>query len=69
MGVSRDTFYRIREAKESGMDALLHKDRRRPNIKNRVDDAIETAVLAYAIENRPPDRCGYQTSCASAAFL
>ena len=51
MGVSRDTFYRYQEAKASGgVEALLHKDRRRPNLKNRVDDAIEQAVLAYVIE-------------------
>jgi transposase InsO family protein len=52
MGVSRDTFYRVKEAKESGgMEALLHKDRRRANVKNRVDEAIEQAVLAFVIEN------------------
>lgn len=52
MGVSRDTFYRVKEAKESGgMEALLHKDRRRPNLKNRVDEAIEQAVLAFVLEN------------------
>ena len=39
MGVSRDTFYRVKEAKDSGgMEALLHKDRRRANLKNRVAD-------------------------------
>jgi len=52
MGVSRDTFYRVKEAKESGgLDALLHKDRRRSNLKNRVDDAVEHAVLAFALDN------------------
>lgn len=51
MGVSRDTFYRYKEAKEQGgMEALLHKDRRRPNFKNRIDDAIEKAVVDYVIE-------------------
>lgn len=51
MGVSRDTFYRYQEAKASGgVEALLQKDRRRPNLKNRIDQAIENAVLAYAIE-------------------
>lgn len=52
MGVSRDTFYRVKEAKESGgIEALLHKDRRRPNPKNRVDEGTEDAVLAFALDN------------------
>lgn len=52
MGVSRDTFYRVKEAKDNGgVEALLHKDRRRPNLKNRVDEAVEHAVLAFAVEN------------------
>jgi transposase InsO family protein len=52
MGVSRDTFYRVKEAKESGgLEALLHKDRRRSNLKNRVDEAVEQAVLAFALDN------------------
>lgn len=51
MGVSRDTFYRYQEAKATGgVEALLAKDRRRPNLKNRVDEEIEQAVLAYALE-------------------
>ena len=51
MGVSRDTFYRYQEAKASGgVEALLQKDRKQPNIKNRVNETIERAVLAYAIE-------------------
>lgn len=52
MGVSRDTFYRVKEAKESGgMEALLHKDRRRANLKNRMDESTERAILAFAVEN------------------
>jgi transposase InsO family protein len=52
MGVSRDTFYRVKEAKDAGgIDALLHKDRRTPNLKNRVDDATESAVRAFALDN------------------
>lgn len=52
MGVSRDTFYRVKEAKDAGgIEALLHKDRRTPNLKNRVDEATESAVLAFALEN------------------
>jgi len=51
MGVSRDTFYRYQEAKANGgVEALLQKDRRKPNLKNRVDEAVEQCVLDYAIE-------------------
>lgn len=52
MRVSRDMFYRVKEAKENGgLEALLHKDRRQANLKNRVDEAVEQAVLAFALEN------------------
>ena len=51
MGVSRDIFYRYQEAKAiGGVEALLQKDRRKPNLKNRVDEAVEQCVLDYAIE-------------------
>ncbi|MBW9932182.1 helix-turn-helix domain-containing protein, partial [Escherichia coli] len=41
MGVSRDTFYRYQElAEEGGIDALVNQNRRVPNMKNRVDEAI-----------------------------
>jgi len=51
MGVSRDTFYRYQELVESdGIDNLIDKSRRTANIKNRVDEAIELAVIAYAVE-------------------
>jgi len=32
------------------LDNLINKNRRKPNTKNRVDDATEQAVIAYAIE-------------------
>lgn len=51
LGVSRDTFYRYKEAVSSGgVEALLEKNRRVPNHKNRVDSTIEEAVRAYALE-------------------
>uniref|UniRef100_A0A0Q9YC58 Uncharacterized protein n=1 Tax=Candidatus Berkiella cookevillensis TaxID=437022 RepID=A0A0Q9YC58_9GAMM len=51
MGVSRDTFYRYQElVEDGGIDALINKNRRSPNIKNRVDDAIEQAVITYATQ-------------------
>lgn len=51
MGYSRDTFYRYKSAVESGgVEALLDKSRKQPNVKNRVDEATESAVVAFAIE-------------------
>lgn len=51
MGVSRDTFYRYQELVQSGdIDALVNKSRRVPNLKNRVDDATEQAVIDFAIQ-------------------
>ncbi|HAT1801263.1 TPA: transposase, partial [Legionella pneumophila] len=47
---SRDTFYRYKSAVESGgIDALFDQNRRKPNIKNRVDESVELAVKEYAI--------------------
>jgi transposase len=52
MGLSRDTFYRYKSAMEQGgVDALLDKNRRVPNRKNRVDERIEERVCALAVEN------------------
>ena len=40
MGFSRDTFYRYQAAVEAGgVDALIDANRRKPNIKNRVEEA------------------------------
>ena len=51
MGVSRDTFYRYRSARDDGgVEALLEKPRRKPNPKNRVEPQIEQAVLDFALE-------------------
>ena len=51
MGVSRDTFYRYEKAYEQGgVEALIYSSRRVPNIRNRVELAVESAVKAYAIE-------------------
>ena len=50
MGVPRDTFYRYRElADEGGVDALINRSRRAPNIKNHTDDATKRAVVDYAV--------------------
>jgi transposase InsO family protein len=50
MGFSRDTFYRYQElAQEGGVEALIDRSKRKPNVKNRVEESIEKAVLDYAI--------------------
>jgi transposase InsO family protein len=51
MGLSRDIFYRYKSAVEDGgVEALLERTRRHPNLKNRVDLETEDAVVAFAIE-------------------
>ena len=50
MGLSRDTFYRDKSAaEEGGVDALFDSNRRQPNLKNRIDPAVES-VVEYAVE-------------------
>jgi transposase InsO family protein len=51
MGLSRDTFYRYKSAvDEGGVESLIDQSRRKPNLKNRVDEPTEQAVLTYATE-------------------
>jgi molybdenum-dependent DNA-binding transcriptional regulator ModE len=51
MGLSRDTFYRYKDAVEDGgVEALLDTDRRKPNPENRVEPTVEAAVTQYAID-------------------
>ena len=51
MGFSRDTFYRYQAAVETGgVEALIDANRRKPNIKNRVEEAAEAAITAFALE-------------------
>ncbi len=51
MGLSRDTFYRYKAAvDDGGVEALIDKSRRKPNIKNRTDEATAAAVLQHALD-------------------
>ena len=51
MGFFRDTFYRYKTAvDEGGVNSLIDKDRRKPNLKNWADEHTKTEVVEYAIE-------------------
>ncbi|KTC76904.1 transposase (ISSod13) [Legionella brunensis] len=63
IGLSRDTFYRYKSAvDEGGVDALSDQNRIKPNYKNRVDEAIESAVKEHAIEY--PAQGAYRVSAS-----
>jgi len=50
MGFSRDTFYRYQTARDAGgVEALFEVCRKKPNLRNRVEEATEQAAIDFAI--------------------
>ncbi len=52
MVYSRDTFYRLKNLyDEGGMEALREISRRKSNLRNRVPEDVEQAVVELAVDN------------------
>ncbi len=50
MGVSYDTSYRYEELiEDDGIDSLISRSRRTPNLKNPIGEYTELALLVHAV--------------------
>ncbi len=70
MGVSRDTFYRYRElADEGGVDALINRSRRAPNLKIVPTTQLNRLLLIMLSRSLRMVSTGAAMSCVNRAFL
>lgn len=70
MGVSHDTFYRYRElADEDGVNALINRSRRAPNLKNRTDALVCRTVRKRSAQTQIKKSGCKHTRFSSTHFL